>query len=54
MTPLTVGPLKESEIQEAGRIVRVAFGTFLGLPNTDEFMGDRDLMTPAGARAMSG
>jgi GNAT superfamily N-acetyltransferase len=41
-----VGPLKESELEEAGRIVRVAFGTFLGLPNTLDFMGDRDLMTP--------
>jgi len=46
VSAITVGPIKESEIQEAGRIVRVAFGTFLGLPNTDEFMGDRDLMTP--------
>ena len=43
---IKVGPLKESEIEEAGRIVRLAFGTFLGLPNTLDFMGDRDLMTP--------
>jgi GNAT superfamily N-acetyltransferase len=44
--PIKVGPIKESELEEAGRIVRVAFGTFLGLPNTVDFMGDRDLMTP--------
>ena len=41
-----VGPLRESELEEAGRIMRLAFGTFLGLPNTLDFMGDRDLMTP--------
>jgi GNAT superfamily N-acetyltransferase len=44
--PIKVGPLKESELEEAGRILRLAFGTFLGLPNTLDFMGDRDLMTP--------
>jgi GNAT superfamily N-acetyltransferase len=41
-----VGPLKESELEEAGRIVQLAFGTFLGLPNPLDFMGDRNLMTP--------
>ena len=41
-----VGPLKESELKEADRIVRLAFGTFLGVPNPSEFMGDRDFMTP--------
>jgi GNAT superfamily N-acetyltransferase len=44
--PIEVAPLKQSELEEAGRIVRVAFGTFLGLPNSSDFMGDRDLMTP--------
>jgi GNAT superfamily N-acetyltransferase len=43
---IKVGPLKESELEEAGRIVQLAFGTFLGLPNPLDFMGDRDLMTP--------
>jgi GNAT superfamily N-acetyltransferase len=43
---IKVGPLKESELEEAGRIVRLAFGTFLGLPNPLDFMDDRDLMTP--------
>jgi GNAT superfamily N-acetyltransferase len=41
-----VGPLRESELEEADRIVRVAFGSFLGLPNPLEFMGDRDFLTP--------
>jgi len=41
-----ISPLRESELEEAVRIVRLAFGTFLGLPNPMEFMGDRDLMTP--------
>ena len=44
--PIKVGHLKKSELEEAGRIVRLAFGTFLGLPNPLDFMGDRDLMTP--------
>jgi GNAT superfamily N-acetyltransferase len=43
---IKVGALKESELAEAGRILQVAFGTFLGLPNPLDFMGDRDLMTP--------
>jgi GNAT superfamily N-acetyltransferase len=41
-----IGPLKQSELEEAGRIVRLAFGTFLGLPDPLNFMDDRDLMTP--------
>jgi GNAT superfamily N-acetyltransferase len=43
---IQVGPLKQSELEEAGRIVRLAFGTFLGLPSPLEFMDDRDLVTP--------
>jgi GNAT superfamily N-acetyltransferase len=43
---IQVGPLRENELEEAGRIVRLAFGTFLGLPNPLEFMGDRDFLTP--------
>ncbi len=43
---IKIGPLKESELKEADRIVRLAFGTFLGLPNPLDFMGDRDFMTP--------
>ncbi len=41
-----IGPLKPGEVKEADRIFRLAFATFLGLPNPTDFMGDRDLMTP--------
>ncbi len=43
---IKTGPLKESELKEAERIVRLAFGTFLGLPNPLEFMGDRGCIEP--------
>jgi GNAT superfamily N-acetyltransferase len=39
-----IGLVKKAELAEADRILRVAFGTFLGLPNPAEFMGDRDLL----------
>ena len=41
-----ISPLRESELGEAVRIVRLAFGTLLGLPDPMQFMGDRDLLTP--------
>ena len=44
--PLQVSRLRASELEEAGRIVRLAFGTFLGLPNPLEFLGDRDFVAP--------
>src|SRR5579863_9935843 len=44
--PIKVGPLKQSELGEADRIVRLAFGTLLGLPNPLDFMGDRNFMSP--------
>jgi GNAT superfamily N-acetyltransferase len=43
---IEVALIKRSEVEEADRIVRVAFGTFLGLPNPPDFMGDRNFMTP--------
>ena len=43
---IKVGPLKPSELEEADRIVRLAFGTFLGMPNPLDFMGDRTFMAP--------
>jgi GNAT superfamily N-acetyltransferase len=43
---IKIGPLKQSELEEADRIVRLAFGTFLGVPNPLDFMGDRTLMAP--------
>jgi GNAT superfamily N-acetyltransferase len=41
-----VGLLKKSELKEADRIIRVAFGTFLNMPNPMDFMEDRDFLTP--------
>jgi GNAT superfamily N-acetyltransferase len=43
---IKVGLLKQSELEEADRIVRLAFGTFLGLPNPLDFMGDRNFIQP--------
>lgn len=37
---VAVGPLRESDLSTADHIVRVAFGTFLGLPEPASFMGD--------------
>jgi GNAT superfamily N-acetyltransferase len=41
-----IGPLRQSELEEAGRVLRLAFGTFLGIPNPLEFMEDRDFVSP--------
>jgi GNAT superfamily N-acetyltransferase len=37
-----VNPLAATDLEAADRICRVAFGTFLGLPNPIEFLGDAD------------
>jgi GNAT superfamily N-acetyltransferase len=39
---VTVRPLEEGDLGEADRIMRLAFGTFLGLPDPMAFMGDAD------------
>ena len=39
---VTVRPLQEADLAEADRIMRLAFGTFLGLPDPGGFMGDAD------------
>lgn len=39
---INVRRLREDELVEADRIMRMAFGTFLGLPNPMDFMGDAD------------
>ncbi|HEY6991627.1 MAG TPA: GNAT family N-acetyltransferase [Bryobacteraceae bacterium] len=41
-----VGPLKEEDVEEAHRICRLAFGTFLGVPNPLDFMDDRNFIAP--------
>jgi GNAT superfamily N-acetyltransferase len=43
---IQIGLLKKAEIADAVRIIRLAFGTFLGMPNPLDFMGDRDFLTP--------
>jgi len=42
---ISIGPLEEPELPEADRIFRVAFGTFLGLPDPAAFAGDSDWVT---------
>jgi GNAT superfamily N-acetyltransferase len=37
-----VGPLEDRDLPEAGRILRLAFGTFLGAPDPETFWRDRD------------
>jgi N-acetylglutamate synthase-like GNAT family acetyltransferase len=37
---IEIHPMRQSDIPEADRIMRLAFGTFLGLPNPLSFMGD--------------
>ncbi len=39
---LTIRPLREGDLDAADRIFRVAFGTFLGLPDPAAFAGDAD------------
>jgi GNAT superfamily N-acetyltransferase len=39
---ITVRPLKETELSTADAIMRLAFGTFIGLPDPLTFVGDAD------------
>jgi GNAT superfamily N-acetyltransferase len=41
-TSVSIRPLKENELEEADRIFRLAFGTFLGLPDPLAFVVDVD------------
>lgn len=41
---IDIGPLREADLPEADRIFRLAFGTFLGLPEPLAFGGDTDLV----------
>lgn len=40
MTQVNIRLLQEQELPEANKIFRLAFGTFIGLPNPMEFAGD--------------
>jgi GNAT superfamily N-acetyltransferase len=39
---VVIRPLQEADLADADRIMRLAFGTFLGLPEPGGFMGDAD------------
>ena len=39
-----VRPLAAEDLDEADRICRVAFGTFLGMPEPEKFFGDADIV----------
>ncbi len=39
---ISVRPLREDDLAEADRIFRLAFGTFIGLPDPAQFAGDSD------------
>ena len=42
LTDVSVRPVQEEDLPVADRILRLAFGTFLGLPDPRTFMGDAD------------
>jgi GNAT superfamily N-acetyltransferase len=44
--PVRVGPLQRNEVEEADRIMRLAFGTFLGMPDPMAFLGGRSFIAP--------
>ena len=39
---VTIRPVREEDLPTADRIIRLAFGTFLGVPDPSKFMGDVD------------
>lgn len=41
---LYIRPLQESDLPTADRILRLAFGTFVGLPDPTSFFGDADIV----------
>ena len=43
-SPITVRPMRESDLAEADRVFRLAFGTFLGLPDPMAFAGDAQIV----------
>src|SRR5581483_7512262 len=40
MTDVTIRPMREADVPEADRIFRLAFGTFIGMPEPERFAGD--------------
>jgi hypothetical protein len=43
---IEIRPLHQRDLPEADRIFRLAFGTFIGLPDPMAFAGDADLVNP--------
>lgn len=41
---IEIRPLQQADLPEADRIFRLAFGTFLGMPDPMQFAGDADLV----------
>jgi GNAT superfamily N-acetyltransferase len=41
---VSVGPLREDQVGEADRVMRLAFGTFLGVPDPGAFLGDAEVV----------
>ncbi|HEY8608389.1 MAG TPA: GNAT family N-acetyltransferase [Noviherbaspirillum sp.] len=41
---IAVRPLEEADLPHADHVMRLAFGTFLGLPEPTQFLGDADLV----------
>lgn len=44
--PVRVRPMLEADLDEADRVMRLAFGTFLGLPDPARYMGDANYVRP--------
>jgi GNAT superfamily N-acetyltransferase len=44
MVKVIVRPMREEDLDEADRIMRLAFGTFVGMPEPLKFNGDTDLV----------
>ena len=47
---VTIRPVREQDLPVADRIMRLAFGTFIGMPDPLKFMGDADFAGRAGSR----
>ena len=39
---LSIRPLTDQDLSAAGRIIRLAFGTFMGAPEPEQFWADMD------------
>src|SRR5438067_1016575 len=44
VSPVVIRPLTEADLADADRVFRVAFGTFLGVPEPRQFFGDAEFV----------